>query len=729
MRWDHLRLDDRLAAGQDADGGDALFPAGRRDVAIPLIERGAVARTFDTPGFRGMTFFEVQAKSVVNRVPEASRMPFRWTINPYRGCQHACSYCMGGQTPILMADGRTRPLAEVRVGDDIYGTVRRGLHRRYALTTVLAHWSTVKPAYRVVLEDGTQLVASGDHRFLTERGWKHVIGTEHGGPLQRPSLTVSNELAGVGGFAEPPKDTPAYRRGYLCGMIRGDRAGGRYSDLHRDGCGNRVHQVRLLLAGQEGLARTADYLADVGVGCAATTFTGEPATRRRLMAIRTSRRDEAHTIEWLAGWPDNPASDWRKGFLAGIFDAEGSFSRGRVVRISNADPQIITWVISSLQSFGFDVAVERTTRSRGLGCIRLRGGLGEALRFFHTVDPAITRKRSIEDVALKRDAKLRVVAVEPLGLDLPMYDITTGTGDFIANGVVSHNCFARNSHTYLDLDAGADFDTKVVVKVNAPELVRKKLASPGWAGEHIAMGTNVDCYQRAEGRYRLMPGIIGALRDAANPFSILTKGTLILRDIELLAEAAEITAVGLNVSVGFVDRELWRSVEPGTPAPARRLEACAALNERGLRCGVLMGPVVPFLSDSPAQLEAAVSQIAATGTTSVTPIVLHLRPGTREWFFAWLRAHHPGLVGRYLDLYGRSAYAPKAYQARICGQVRELADKYGIGRPATRGPGLGNGRRTVQVLPAPGPAREPVPVGAPEPQALRPVPPEQLTLL
>jgi len=240
------------------------------------------------------------------------------------------------------------------------------------------------------------------------------------------------------------------------------------------------------------------------------------------------------------------------------------------------------------------------------------------------------------------------------------------------------------------------------------------------------MGTNVDCYQRAEGRYRLMPGIIGALRDAANPFSILTKGTLILRDIELLAEAAEVTDVGLNVSVGFVDQELWRSVEPGTPAPGRRLEACAALNERGLGCGVLMGPVVPFLSDSPAQLEAAVSQIAAAGATQVTPIVLHLRPGTRDWFFGWLQACHPGLVARYLDLYGRGAYAPKAYQARISGQVRELAVTYGIGRPR---PGFGHGRRPAAARPGPAPAQR-LP-GDPQalPAALAPAPPEQLTLL
>src|SRR6516225_9201992 len=149
MRWDNLRLDDDLAADRGA-GGETLFPAERRDVALPLIERGAVARTFDTPGFRGMTFYEVQAKSVVNRVPEASRMPFRWTINPYRGCQHSCVYCMSAQTPILMADGRTKPLAYVRVGDQIYGTVKSGFYRQYALTTVLAHWSTVKPAHRVI---------------------------------------------------------------------------------------------------------------------------------------------------------------------------------------------------------------------------------------------------------------------------------------------------------------------------------------------------------------------------------------------------------------------------------------------------------------------------------------------------------------------------------------------------------------------------------------------------
>ncbi|MCA1219612.1 Rv2578c family radical SAM protein [Streptomyces sp. 8L] len=241
-------------------------------------------------------------------------------------------------------------------------------------------------------------------------------------------------------------------------------------------------------------------------------------------------------------------------------------------------------------------------------------------------------------------------------------------------------CFARKTHSYLDLDTGAGFDSQIVVKINAPELLRRDLASPRWQGAHIAMGTNVDCYQRAEGRYALMPGIISALRERANPFSILTKGTLILRDLGLLREAAAVTDVGVSVSVGFTDRELWRTVEPGTPAPERRLDVVRTLSGAGIGCGVLMAPVLPFLSDSPEQLRATVRAIAAAGAVSVTPLALHLRPGgSREWFMAWLRRHHPGLVGRYERLYGGGSYAPKWYQRQITRTVHELADEYGIG--------------------------------------------------
>ncbi len=245
-------------------------------------------------------------------------------------------------------------------------------------------------------------------------------------------------------------------------------------------------------------------------------------------------------------------------------------------------------------------------------------------------------------------------------------------------------CFARKTHSYLDLDTGLGFDSQIVVKVNAPDLLRRQLGSRRWLGDHIAMGTNVDCYQRAEGRYRLMPGILGALRDHANPFSILTKGTLILRDLDLLVQASEVTDVGISVSVGFTDPALWRTVEPGTPSPERRLDVVRTLTEHGIGVGVLMAPVIPFLSDHPAQLRATVRAIAASGATSVTPLVLHLRPGAREWFMAWLGQHHPHLVRRYERLYAEGSYAPKWYQRRITRQVHDLAQEYGIG-PARAG--------------------------------------------
>jgi DNA repair photolyase len=699
MRWDHMRLDepesgDGAASGGCGTGGNALF------------ERGAVARTFDTPGFRGMTFYEIHAKSIVNRVPATSRMAFTWTINPYRGCQHACTYCAAGETPILMADGTTKPLADVHVGDAIYGTVRTGYYRRYAITNVLAHWSTMKSAYRITLTDGTQLVTSGDHRFLTQRGWKHVTGTESG-PMRRPFLTVNNKLMGFGRFAEAPKYTADYQRGYLCGMVRGD---GHLSS--RRYAARKVSLFRLALVDQEGLDRTRYYLSTFGIVASERGVSEAHRQRKALRAIYAYSVGSVEAIRQLIAWPEASAPDWEKGFLAGIFDAEGSYSQG-VWRVSNCDPQIIDATTRSLAALGFDYVVEPSGRPNGLATVRLRGGLREALRFFHTTDPAITRKRSIDGVALKSDAAIQVAEIKPLGFEMPMYDITTGTGDFIANGVVSHNCFARNTHTYLDLDAGHDFDSKVVVKVNAPELLRKTLASARWKGEHIAMGTNVDCYQRAEGKYQLMRGIITALRDTANPFSILTKGTLILRDLDLLTEAASVTDVGLNVSAGFVDKELWRALEPGTPSPERRLDACATLTGAGLRCGVLMGPIVPFLSDSPAQLEASVRRIADSGAAHVTPIILHLRPGTREWYLRWLNDHHPELVRRYLRFYGRGAYAPKAYQAEISGQVRELAQRFGIGSTTPAA-----GRRIGPPI-----DEAPTPPPRPEPEQL------QLTLL
>jgi DNA repair photolyase len=259
-------------------------------------------------------------------------------------------------------------------------------------------------------------------------------------------------------------------------------------------------------------------------------------------------------------------------------------------------------------------------------------------------------------------------------------------------------CFARKTHTYLDLDYGEDFDTRIVVKINAPELLRKELSAKGWRGEHIAMGTNVDPYQRAEGRYRLMRGILEAMRDFANPFSILSKGTLILRDMDLLKQCQEVADIGINFSVGCIDREYWRTNEPGTPAPERRLDAIRRLTDAGIPCGVLMAPIVPFISDTEEMMERTVKAIAESGATHISPIVLHLRKGgAREWWMAWVRENRPELIPKYLELYGEKAYAPKDLQKEIGAKVHALARRFGIGRTASPS----NARRIAEPPPEP----------------------------
>jgi DNA repair photolyase len=414
-----------------------------------------------------MEFLHVNARTIINEIPKASMLPFRWTINAYRGCSHACSYCQGGDTPILMADGRTKRLGEVRVGDEIYGTEGGQLVR----TRVLDHWSIVRPAYRTEIGDGGVLVTSGDHRLLGTHGWTPVAGLRSG-----------DKLLGIGSH---------------------------------DG-----------------------YRPPEGI--------------------------------------------------------------------------------------------------------------------------SIMRTRS----------------VEPLGIEMPMYDITTGTGDFIANGVVSHNCFARPTHEYLDMNAGDDFERKIVVKVNAVERLRAELHPGRWAGEHIAMGTNTDPYQRCEGKYRLTRGIVEVLAEHANPFSILTKSTLILRDLDILTEAAQRADVRANFSIGTLDEEVWKLSEPGTPHPRKRVEAVAKLNEAGIPTGVLVAPVLPGLSDRPDQLEDVVKACAEAGATSISPILLHLRPGVREQYMPWLEKQRPDLLPLYDKLYPR-AYAPKDQQKKLSRIVGRYVARFG----------------------------------------------------
>ncbi len=482
--------------------GQAL---GADDGALPGLERAGLVRSVRTPDFAGITFHEVTAKSALSKVPAMSRMPFRWTVNPYRGCSHACSYCLAPSTPVLLADGTQRPIGELCVGDEIVGTAPHGAYRRYVRTRVLDRWTTRKRAYRVTLADGTRLTASGDHRFLTERGWRHVVG----GAGRRAHLALGDVLVGPGAAA----------------------------------------------------------LADGRVALDGRDVTGDEALR-----------------------------------------------------------------VDSLE------------------------------------------------------------ALDGPGEETELVDITTGTRDFVAAGVVSHNCFARPTHQYLDLDAGDDFDREVVVKVNVDEVLRAELARASWSREPVALGTNTDPYQRAEGRYRLMPGIIDALAGSGTPLSVLTKGTLLRRDLPLLADAASRVEVGIGVSLALLDPALQASVEPGTPSPRARLDLIRAVREAGLPCGVMVAPVLPWLTDSTRALTDLLDAVKDAGATGVTVLPLHLKPGTREWYLGWLAREHPQLVPGYERVYARGAYASKAYRSWLWDRVRPMLEARGFAVSGHRGPAGVEGR-------------------------------------
>jgi DNA repair photolyase len=240
-------------------------------------------------------------------------------------------------------------------------------------------------------------------------------------------------------------------------------------------------------------------------------------------------------------------------------------------------------------------------------------------------------------------------------------------------------CFARPTHEYLDLDYGNDFDTQIIVKTNVADVLRREVGRRSWGRETVALGTNTDPYQRAEGRYALMPGIIGALAGSGTPLSILTKGTLLRRDLPLITDAAGQVPVSLAVSLAVGDPELHRQVEPGTPTPQSRLGLIAAIRDAGLDCHVMVAPVLPYLTDSVEHLDGLLRQIASAGASGVTVFGLHLRGSTREWFMSWLTRTHPQLVGRYRALYSRGAYLPPSYRDELRERAAPLIAKYRLG--------------------------------------------------
>jgi DNA repair photolyase len=252
-----------------------------------------------------------------------------------------------------------------------------------------------------------------------------------------------------------------------------------------------------------------------------------------------------------------------------------------------------------------------------------------------------------------------------------------------------HYCFARAFHAYLDLGIGEDFSSKIVVKTNVAEVLRRELASPRWTGETVAMGTATDPYQHCEGRYKLTRGVVSALADFANPLSILTKSTMIVRDLDVYRRLAETAPLTVSMSVGTLDEDVRRVVEPGTPPGRKRLEILSRFAEAGIRTGVLVAPILPGLTDDEEHLDEVLAACAQAGVGHASPIILHVRASIREHFMPWLNGAYPWLYPRYVELYGGRAYAPKAYQESVAERFARLRLRHGIdstsgGRPFAR---------------------------------------------
>lgn len=442
-------------------------------IANPVSRFAKEAITYDDgeAPLAALEFFEDQSRSIVsgNDSPDVG---FRWSVNPYRGCQHACAYCLDGDTLILMGDGRQRPLRDLRVGDEIFGTRLDGAYRRYVRARVLAHWQTRKSAYRLHLADRTELIASGDHRFLTSRGFKYVS------------------------------------------------------------------------------ARSADRLS---------------------------------TADRLVGGP--PIGTSAGGGAS--FDREG--------------------------------------------------------------------------VALEAHPRFRVQRIEALHGEREMFDITTETEDFIANGIVSHNCYARPSHEHLSLGAGTDFERKIVYKPNAPTLLRETFDKKSWRGELVVFSGVTDCYQPLESRLELTRGCLEVCAEYQNPVGIITKSPIVERDVDLLQELTRRAHARVSISVPFWDPSVARAMEPVVTTPERRMKIVETLAKAGVRVGVSVSPIVPGLNDD--HLGDVLERARDAGATHAFYVLLRLPGSVREVFEGALRARLPLRAEKVLRRL-REAHGGEVYDAR-----------------------------------------------------------------
>ena len=607
---------------------------------------------------------------------ESPDVGFDTSINPYRGCEHGCVYCLRPETRILYADMVWRPIGGARVGDAVVGFDEMGLPgrtRKWRKAVVQAVRRSRAPTLRLVTSHA-DVSTTANHAWLTP-GSRWRCGHR---------LSAGDEMRSMRVTETPPEDDD-YRLGYVTGLALGDGTFRYQPGWRSDKLGFPTAYWRVAMADEEPLRRLVAYLASLGVGSfAIRPFNGGPSCRKVMHKVETRALQTLGVLYSLLS-QERDNDSYRRGFLAGFFDAEGH--SGHVLRITQLDHTPLRRCTEYGRRLGFDFALE--PRAAHASTVRLTGSLTERMRFFSVCRPAIARK--IEAI-FDREMNLTPQTIEAveIGPVLDVVDITTSTRTFFAEGLATHNCFARPTHEYLGFSSGVDFETKILVKEDAPELLRAELSKKSWEPRTIAVSGVTDAYQPIERKLGITRRCVEVLAEFRNPTMIVTKNHLVARDADLLADLAHDRAAAVFVSITSLDGALQRKMEPRASPPERRLEAVRALAAAGVPVGVLVAPVILGLTDH--EMPAILATAAKAGAKTAGYVPLRLPYAVKEIFERWLEDHFPDrkdkILGRIRAIRGGRLNDPN-FGTRLQGEGVFAEELRALFRVASRRAGIG----------------------------------------
>lgn len=513
------------------------------------------------------------------------------------GCQHNCSYCVDPDTQVLMYDGTVKPIKNIQIGDEIYGVESGETYKRFTKSVVLNRFSKVDKSYKITLSNGNSLICSGNHQWLSDRGWKYTTGKECGKD-RRPFLTTNNSLMGFNSLYDIP-DYPVsedYMKGYLRGVILGDANLKEYHYSREYRQNDNQYHFRLALKEERITGRSKAYLKYFGVDTNTFEFPMKDRKTKEnyvVTAIRTNKKENYDKI-WNIILPVESA-EFKRGFLAGIYDAEGS-NDILIRRIYNSDDGIIEETTSYLGYFGFTYTFDKESRAKNvtLKTIRILGGVSESLRFNIVTDCIKTNgEGSIQSLALKSANKddLKIVSIEEYKEEQELIDITTTTRNFIANGVVSHNCYAKSLLEFRKL---WDWENPAIADINKIRKTVKKLHSDGV--EVIRLGGMTDCFQPLEKTHRVTYETIKALNEARVEYLIVTKSAIVA-DSEYL-EILDKDLAHIQITITCFDDDLYRKLDyEKASLPSDRIRAVETLEKLGFDVSVRLSPFIKEFVD------------------------------------------------------------------------------------------------------------------------------------